>query len=71
MSQAISDAYLDDPKPKEEVIEWLESDDFEVVCDHAAINAERMKAHFYDILSAKPALARYKGRKLKDVIVNY
>jgi len=71
MSQAISDAYLDDPKPKEEVIEWLRSDDFQVVCDLAAINAERMKRHFYEILSAKPALARFKGRKLKDVIVNY
>lgn len=58
-------------KPKLEVIRWLESEDFETVCDFAALNAERMRQHFVDILESKPAIARYKGRKLKDVIVNY
>lgn len=71
ISQAISDAYLEDMKPKLEVIQWIDTEDFETVCDCAAVNAERMRQHFVDILESKPAIARYKGRKLKDVLVNY
>jgi len=53
------------------VIQWIDTEDFETVCDCAAVNAERMRQHFVDILESKPAIARYKGRKLKDVLVNY
>ena len=71
ISQAISDAYLDDPKNKRSVIEWLDTEDFISVCDHASINYQFMHSKFKQILSMKPALARFEGRKVKEVIDKY
>jgi hypothetical protein len=62
ISQAISDAYLDDQRNKIAVITWLETRDF------AALHPEQTKKHFYKILESKPAIARFIGRKLKDAI---
>lgn len=68
ISQAISDAYLDDPKHKKEVAEWIDSEDFEIVCDHAGVATPQMRDNIRTILQSKSAIARYKGRKLKDLI---
>jgi hypothetical protein len=68
ISQAISDAYLDDQRNKIAVITWLETPDFDDVCDFAALHPEQTKKHFYKILESKPAIARFIGRKLKDAI---
>lgn len=68
ISQAISDAYLDDPKNKREVKQWLDTDDFVTVCDLASVNPDYMKKTFHKILKDKPAIARFEGRKIKDLI---
>lgn len=71
ISQAISDAYLDDPKNKRNVIDWIDTEDFVSVCDHASVNPDFMKKKFKEILSMKPAIARFEGRKVKEVIDKY
>ena len=68
ISQAISDAYLNEPKERWAVMEWIYTEDFETVCDLADIDARIMRDNFYYILQAKSAIARYEGRKLKDLI---
>lgn len=68
ISQAISDAYLNDPKEKDAVAHWITTKDFVTVCDLADIDWEPMKENFEHILSAKSPVARYEGRKLKDLI---
>jgi len=47
---------------------WIHTDDFVTVCDLADIDHEKMKNNFLYILSAKEPIARYEGRKLKDLI---
>ncbi len=48
--------------------EWIGTDDFVIVCDLADIDHEKMLNNFHYILSAKVPIARYEGRKLKDLI---
>ena len=68
ISQAISDAYLDDRRQKSEVVSWLDTEDFITVCDLADIDHRKMKNNFRYILTQKKPIARYEGRKLKDLI---
>jgi len=68
ISQAISDAYLNDERERAVVELWIHTDDFVTVCDLADIDHEKMKNNFLYILSAKEPIARYEGRKLKDLI---
>ena len=68
ISQAISDAYLNEPKEREIIEMWIHTEDFITVCDLADIDYDKMKNNFLHILQSKPAIARYEGRKLKDLI---
>lgn len=68
ISQAISDAYLNEPKERDIIEVWIHSEDFVTVCDLADIDSDKMKNNFIYILEAKEAIARYEGRKLKDLI---
>ena len=68
ISQAISDAYLNEPKEREIIEMWIHTEDFITVCDLADIDYDKMKNNFIHILESKPAVARYEGRKLKDLI---
>jgi len=68
ISQAISDAYLNDPKDRDAVAHWITTKDFVTVCDLADIKWEPMQENFQYILASKPAVARFEGRKLKDLI---
>tara|TARA_B100000212_G_scaffold251096_1_gene192221 strand:+ start:321 stop:476 length:156 start_codon:yes stop_codon:yes gene_type:complete len=47
---------------------WVHTEDFITVCDLADIDYDKMKNNFIHILESKPAVARYEGRKLKDLI---
>ena len=71
ISQAISDAYLNDEKDRFAVEQWLETEDFQTVCDLADICSSKMRDNFLHILNSKSAIARYVGRKLKDLIDKY
>ncbi len=68
ISQAISDAYLNEPKERDIIEVWIHSEDFVTVCDLADIDSSKMKNNFIYILNAKEPIARYEGRKLKDLI---
>jgi uncharacterized protein len=68
ISQAISDAYLNDLKERDAVAHWINTKDFVTVCDLADIDWESMRENFQYILDSKAAVARYEGRKLKDLI---
>tara|TARA_E500000318_G_scaffold29279_1_gene29253 strand:+ start:3642 stop:3860 length:219 start_codon:yes stop_codon:yes gene_type:complete len=68
VSQAISDAYLEDLKQKKSVLEWINSPDFDTVCDLASLDTSKMKKNIIEILSMKPALAKMKGRLLKHLL---
>ena len=71
ISQAISDAYLNDEKDRFAVEQWLETEDFQTVCDLADICSSKMRDNFLHILNSKSSIARYEGRKLKDLIDKY
>ena len=68
ISQAISDAYLDDAREKDAVAYWITTADFVSVCDLADIEWRAMQENLNHILCASSAVARYEGRKLKDLI---
>jgi len=68
ISQAISDAYLNEPKERDIIEVWIHSEDFVTVCDLADIDSSKMKNNFIYILDAKEPIARYEVRKLKDLI---
>lgn len=68
ISQAISDAYLNEPKERDIIELWVHSEDFVSVCDLADIDYDKMRNNFIYILEAKEPIARYEGRKLKDLI---
>ena len=68
VSQAISDAYLEDLKQKKSVSEWINSPDFDTVCDLASLDTSKMKKNIIEVLSMKPALAKMKGRLLKHLL---
>ncbi len=68
ISQAISDAYLNEPKEREIIEMWIHTEDFITVCDLADIDYDKMKNNFIHILESKEPIARYEGRKLKDLI---
>ena len=71
ISQAISDVYLDNPKHKLEVLEWVGTEDFETVCDLADLNPEFVAKAIRKIAEEKPAIARFNGREIKDIIEKY
>lgn len=68
ISQAISDAYLDDIKQKEIVSEWINTPDFDTVCDLALVGANQMKKNFEEVLLMRPAIAKMKGRLIKHLL---
>jgi hypothetical protein len=68
ISQAISDAYLDDVKQKEIVSDWIDTPDFDTVCDLASVSSGQMRKNFKEILLMKPAIAKMKGRLLKHLL---
>jgi len=47
---------------------WIHTEDFITVCDLADIDYDKMKNNFIHILESKEPIARYEGRKLKDLI---
>lgn len=68
ISQAISDAYLDDIKQKEIVSDWIDTSDFDTVCDLASVGSNQMRKNFKEILLMRPAIAKMKGRLLKHLL---
>ena len=49
ISQAISDAYLNEPKEREIIEMWIHTEDFITVCDLADIDYDKMKNNFLHI----------------------
>ena len=50
ISQAISDAYLNEPKERDIIELWVHSEDFVSVCDLADIDYDKMRNNFIYIL---------------------
>jgi hypothetical protein len=70
MCQAISDLYLGSTREKLSVSKWIESPDYEFVCDMAELNASKLKIHLKKIATSKPIVSRYLGERLKKTIQN-
>ena len=56
LSQAISDAYLNEPKERDVIEVWIHSDDFITVCDFADIDYHKMKIILFIFLKPKNLL---------------
>tara|TARA_A100001015_G_C15036920_1_gene736927 strand:- start:2138 stop:2296 length:159 start_codon:yes stop_codon:yes gene_type:complete len=52
-------------------LEWVGTEDFETVCDLADLNPEFVAKAIRKIAEEKPAIARFNGRKIKDIIEKY
>ena len=57
-------------KEKLSVAKWIESPDYEFVCDMAELNASKLKIHLKKIATSKPMVSRYLGERLKKTIQN-
>ena len=68
LSQAISDAYLNDRKQRQSVAEWIASNDFRTVCDFAFVDFFEMRKIFDNILSRRGEEAREEGREIKQLL---
>lgn len=58
--QCAIDAASTNPKVKKEVIEWMRSDDFEIVCDMAGMSQMRVRHTVNAILSAETQAIAFK-----------
>ena len=68
LSQAISDAYLNDTKKRQSVVEWVASSDFKTVCDLAFVEVTEMRKFFKKILSLHSEEARDEGKDIKQLL---
>ena len=65
MGQAIRDVYEGNPNARLEVMHWLKSKDFEIVCDFAYVDADQMMEQIATLLTLPLPLAKKYGRILR------
>lgn len=65
LGQAIHDACDEHVGNRSEVIRWLKTNDFEVVCDFAHVDADQMREQIATLLTLPIPLAKKYGRILR------
>ncbi len=50
------------------MLEWMESEDFEIVCDLAFINPDGLKKNINRIVDMNRSEAKHVGRQMKELI---
>jgi len=68
IAQAIVDTYGQD-RYRTKVIYWLNSPDFNEVCDYANVDSEQMRKQIASICTLPPPLAKKYGKMLRDQIM--
>lgn len=69
LGQAVRDIYDVSARVREETLAWLQSTDFETVCDYACVDAENMRDQLISLASLPPAMARKYGSQLRIEIL--
>ena len=69
MGQAIRDVYQGDIAERAEVIRWLRSNDFVVVCEYAHAEPEQMRQQIAALCELPISLAKKYGKMLRDKVV--
>jgi hypothetical protein len=69
LGQTIRDVCDNDPKVRHEVVCWMLTEDFDVVCGLAHAHAEDIREQLYNLATMAPALAKKFGRELREKIV--
>jgi hypothetical protein len=68
LGQAIRDVYHED-NARKEVIRWLDTDDFEVVCDYAEVDPVQMREQIASLCRLPLPLARKYGKMLRTFVM--
>lgn len=69
MAQSVRDLYGGTPKERTDVIIWLKSPDFDVVCEFAHIEPVQMREQFLNLATMPTNLCRKYGKLLRDKIM--
>jgi hypothetical protein len=65
LGQAIRDTYEGHTGNRSEVIRWLKTNDFEIVCDFAHVDADQMREQIATLITLPIPLAKKYGRILR------
>ena len=65
LGQAIRDVYEGQAPHRLEVMRWLKSKDFDIVCDYACVNAAQMQEQIATLMTLPIPLAKKYGRILR------
>lgn len=69
LAQAVKDVYSGDTGARMEVIRWLKSEDFDVVCEFAEVDIPSMREQLASLIALPLPLARKYGKPLRDQIM--
>ncbi len=69
LAQAIRDIYGSDLSPRLEVIRWLQTKDFETVCEFAHVEPMSMREQLMALIELPTDLARKYGKLLRDKVM--
>lgn len=66
LSQAVKDAARGSEKEQAEVVRWLVSDDFPLICKGAGVKPEEWKVRIAELFRSPPGLRLYYAKKMID-----
>ena len=69
--QAITDAVKGTIRQKQEVLDWIDTQDYDDVCHYAGITNEFLAQSIFDILAMPGAAATVKGASLRQALRAY
>ena len=69
LAQAVRDTYCGGTGPRGEIIRWLKTKDFEIVCEFADVEPTSMREQIATLLTIPEPLAQKYGKLLRDKIM--
>ena len=69
LGQCIRDLSSTNPREREDVLEWMASEDFAIVCEYAEVDPEQMKEQMSALAAMPLILARKYGHMLKVAVM--
>lgn len=69
LAQAIRDIYSGTPNERKDVLLWMQTDDFEIICDYACVEHTQMMDQMASLALMPCILARKYGKALRNHVM--
>lgn len=70
LAQAIRDIYSGTPQERKDVLLWMRTEDFEIVCDYACVEYTQMMDQMASLAIMPAILARKYGKELRNHVMS-